>query len=500
MARKKKKNWKPPTDLVQLEASTRKLQSLLTHPDMSYWVYSGAAAGVRSKLLQISFETLRNIVHRVPLINAVLNTRIAQIQPFCRKSTEQDQKGYKLEPVEDKLQDDDTEKALYQFVEQTGYQFNDDREDDFMDYVQMMIREVLTVDQIATEIQRNRLGEVIAFWLLDGVTIHRTTEESHYPKNVRFVQMVDQKVYNQYTSKNLIFDYKNKRADLRFRGFGYSEVEMTIDLITTLLFGYRYLQDQFVRDKIPKGFISVMGDIDRTQIQAIQEYWYAAMSGAGGRWNIPILPSGKEGVGIDFKSIQPSNKDMEYHKSLMFISSILGAVFNMDLAEMGIKTDDSQALIGESGKPRIEASKDRGLGMLLSFTEQHMNKILRKITANYKFRFIGWEPAEEIKRVEIDSKKIKSYMTVDEIREIRGKEPFDEDWSKVVLDAQAVQIYQSGKQAEQAEAMEGEGTEEGAKEEEGFGGNGESESEADWETIFKSKTDQKEKTIRIVIE
>ncbi|MBA7556977.1 hypothetical protein ES705_49705 [subsurface metagenome] len=72
-------------------------------------------------------------------------------------------------------------------------------------------------------------------------------------------------------------------------------------MITTLLFVYNYLKDQLIRDRIPKGFISVMGDASKPQLDVIRNYWYAAMSGAGGSWNIPIVPSGKEGVGINFK-------------------------------------------------------------------------------------------------------------------------------------------------------------------------------------------------------
>lgn len=512
MARKRKTVKKEPSSkqLVSMEATAKKLQSLLIHPSMSLWVYSGAASGIRSRLLSLDFLVLRRVVHQIPILNAIINARSDQILPFCKRATEKtDDKGFEIIPVKGYKEKEKEVDSLYEFFEQTGFQYSVEREDDMMDYVQMFVRDVLTIDQIATEIQYNRLGEAISFWALDGAYIKRTTEEGTFPKNVRFVQEVDLKVYNQYTDKTLIFDYKNKRSDLRYRGFGYSYVEMAIDVITTLLFGYKYLRDQLLRDKVPKGFISVLGDVEQEQLDAIQRYWYAAMSGAGGRWNIPILPSGKEGVGLEWKNIQPSNKDMEYHKLMMFTNSICAAVFGIDLAELGIKTDDSQSIIGESGKPRIEASKDRGLGSLLSFLEQHLNKILRKVSIDYKLRFIGFEPDDEKKRVDINKSRLSTDTTINELRKEQGKDPVKEEYADVVLNEQAVQIYQASKQAEQAEQMGGgfaEEGEEGSAEKEAMEGGGELPAEGeeeggevDWQNLFKSRTAKKEKNITITI-
>ena len=83
-----------------------------------------------------------------------------------------------------------------------------------------------------------------------------------------------------------------------------------------------------------------MGDAGKPQLDAIRNYWYAAMSGAGGSWNIPIVPSGKEGVGIDFKLLGHNNKDMEYHKMMLFLSSMIAAVFSIDLMVYYVKVSE----------------------------------------------------------------------------------------------------------------------------------------------------------------
>jgi len=327
-----------------------------------------------------------------------------------------------------------------------------------------------------------------------GNTIRRVDKESDFAKGIRFVQEIDQKIYAKYTAEQLIFDYKYKRADVRYRGYGFSPTEMAINIITTLLFGYNYMRDELVRDKVPKGFISVMGDVGKPQLDAIREYWYYAMSGAGGQWNIPIVPSGKDGVGLEFKALNQSNKDMEYHKLMMFISSLIAAVFSIDLAEMGIKTDDSTALIGENSAPRIESSKDRGLGSLLFFIEQYTNKILRKVTQKYRFKFSGFVKEDEIKKADVRNKQLSSYKTINELREEDGLDKIDEDYANVVLNPQAVQIYMG--QQGQIESGEEEENEEGES------GYGEYEPESVSKALadFRRITDKKEKVLHIKID
>jgi len=443
--------------LINMEATAAKLQSLLSMPEYMSFVQSGALRGVREKLLRINYITIRNTVDRIPLINAIVNARIDQCLPFTKFTEERGKRGFHLirtmdgDGKESVKGDQALIRELHNFIDQTGFKYDADREDDFSDYLSMLIRETLVIDQVATEIQYNRKGEAIAFWLLDGAYIKRVTTEvdqSPFKKDIRFVQEIDNKIYNQYTSEDLLFDYKNKRVDLRFRGWGYSPVEQCIDLITTLLFGYNYIRDQLVRDRVPKGFISVMGDIGQTQMDSIRRYWYAAMSGAGGAWNIPILPSGKEGVGMDFKNLGQSNRDMEYHKLMMFLSSVIGAVFSIDLAEIGIKADDSQSIIGESGEPRIKASRDRGLSSLLAFAEQHVGKIIRKVTTEWSFEFTGIEREDELQRMQIRRQMIETTKTINELREEDGDDPIEDDYANVVLNPQAVQIYAQSKQAE----------------------------------------------------
>lgn len=451
--------------LVDAESSIKKLKSAIMDPQVINWMTQGGMRGVRERLLKVDYAVIRNVVDRVPLLNAIVKTRINQVLPFSEYVSEDrakdGEKGFRIVPVVDGKIDEEEVRQIREFISQTGLIYSPDREDNFSDYLQMLVREIGTIDQVATELQYNLAGDVVAFRLLDGATIKRVDAE-YGKKGVKFVQIVDDVLMEEFNENNLIFDYKNKRADIRFRGYGYSDAEMAIDLITTLLFGYNHLRDQFVRDKMPRGFISVMGDIDPKGISAIQQYWYSAMSGAGGQWAIPILPSGKDGVGIDFKAIGTSNKEMEYHRGMMFLSSIICAVFSIDMAELGIKAEDSSSVIGanEVG-PRIEASKDRGLDSLLMFISQHMNKVLRKTRwgKKYRFMFSGQEVRDQLKMTQIMQARLTTDLTINDILKKEGKEERDEEWAKIILNPLVVQMVMAEKQQQASGGMGGQSPE-----------------------------------------
>jgi hypothetical protein len=509
MARKRKTSQKS-SSYYDADATLKQIQTQLTDPEVWHWLWTGAR-GVRERILQLNFQTLRTLSQRLPLISGIINARTDQILPFCHYATEDGDRGFvfELEASTQKSHEGKEDPAevmeLAKFLEQTGFMFDPLREDDMSDYVSMMVRDIYEIDQIATELQRNRRGEVVAFWAMDGATIARTADNGSFAKGIRYVQRIDDKIYAEFKDTDLLFDYRFKRSDIRYRGYGYSPVEQAIDVITTLLFGYNYVRDQLMKDKVPKGFISVMGDVGKPQLDSIRNYWYSAMSGAGGNWAIPIIPSGKDGVGMDFKMLGQSNRDMEYHKTIMFVSSLVAAVFSIDLMELGIKTDDTTSLIGENSEPRLQYSKSRGLGSMLAFIEQHLNKILRKVTEKYRFKFVGMETEDPSKVADVRTKQVGSWRTIDEIREEDGLKPFKEDWSTIPLHPQAVQIFLEAKGAErQKEMTDQQGGGFGAPQ----GPGGAEDDDADmWKSRldkslagFRRKTDEIERRLHIVVE
>jgi hypothetical protein len=402
-------------------------------------------------IIEVSHDTLRMMAHKDILISGIIKKRSDQIKPFLKQMPDEtrknDTRGYRVVNKETGKIDDKAREYM-NFFEDTGFGYDPEREDDLIDTADMLIRDQCSIDQIAIEVRRTKNGKVFDFWVVDGATIYRNKDlKSKY----RWVQQIKDPVFRTkevkayYTADDLIFDYMNKRSDVRYRGWGYSAVEMSIDLVTTFLFGMNYNRDQFVKDKIPRGFIAVMGDVNPETITSIQTYWYQQMSGYGARFKIPILPSGKEGVGMDFKRIGDSNKDMEYRKLMHMVMALKAMPFGIDLMELGLKLEDHQTIGAESGEPRLQHSKDSGLSSMLMFLESIYNKIQKKVDELYRFEFLGLKNDDKKDQQEVKKNRLETTDSIDEIREEEGKEPYDEEWSKIPLNDKVVQILMASK-------------------------------------------------------
>lgn len=435
----KKPAKKPPTKNEQaIKQVAERMGELYTQNWMA------TSQSYRPKLFSVDYSTLEKMAEANPLINAIINKRCEQIRQFCKVAREKNDRGFVIKPRDAKSGkvDEARVEELQRFFMDTGFFEDDEREDDFADLVEYIVRDSLVFDQNAIEIRRTRKGEVADLWYLDATTIERIAPNTdYYKQGMRYAQKDDRGKYCAwYKFHDLIFDYQNKRARLKYRGYGYSKLEQMIDLITTFLFSIGYNRDMFQKDKIPRGFLKITGEVDQKTLNAVRNHWLAEMNGYGARFNLPIIPSGKDGVGIDWQSLGQTNRDMEYHKLVMFIVSLTCAVFGIDPAELGLKPEDTQTLIGDSGDKRIQHSKDSGLGSLLSYIETICNKILKEVDPDYVFEFTGVKDEDIGKREDILKKQLETRLTIDEVREMEGRKPFNQPWSQVPLNTTILQI------------------------------------------------------------
>jgi len=411
-----------------------------------YLGMSSSVNEVRNKVMEVGFDTLRRISERLSPVSMIINCREQQCLPFFFPADDMNEPGFVVTKKHERgvrlgKKNSGYSKELTDMFNNTGFIEDPAREEKFSDFGRMLIRETLIIDQVATEIQYNRKGEASAFWLVDGATIARCTEKGYQgDQKFVFVQEVLGQVLAAYTRDELIFDYMFKRADMKRRGYGYSILEQSLDLITTLILGIGYNRDLLSKEKIPKGFIALQGDADQETIEAIERYWYMAMSGAGARFAIPILPTGKEGVSMDFKSLGFSNREMEYRQLMLFFLMLFGAVFGIDLAELGIKTDNTQQVLGEQTSGRMEFSKDRALKALLSHVKSYCNKILNKFDDRYEVIFTGMNPEDLGVKYDVAKKAVESVRSINDVLEEFGLEKKEGEEYDVPLNPQLIQL------------------------------------------------------------
>lgn len=429
------------------------LKSTLVNP-MTRYMYRSSRAVLESNK-GISYRILRTVAERAWIINAIIAHYIRNIRPFLKPSTDKNIRGYHVtfkDPDHEMGANDKKLAKVYeQFFMKTGFGSDPDREDDLGQYCSKIIRDALTLDQIATEIQRTASKKVYAFWAVDGATIIRTAEEGYNGNDeIKFIQEVDMITTALYTRNDLVFEFMNPRTDIDHAGYGYSMVEQAVDLVTGLINSYMYNMGFFTEDKLPRGMLLLQGDADTEEVEMIEDYLVDIMSGGPvAKWHIPIIPAGKnptsesnESRKFEWVSLQGSNKDMEFSQWTEFLWSSITAIFGVDLEEMGIRTSKSTSIIGQNTAPRLEASKSRGLGFMLGFLQGHLQKILDQVDPRYQIEFLGYEKDDPLQKIQIRESELRTSKTIDDLRVEDGQKPFDEMWSKIPLNPYVVQMVQ----------------------------------------------------------
>jgi hypothetical protein len=413
---------------------------------------------------QISYRILRRVSEKAWIINLCIQNVTKKIRPFLKPATEDNQRGFKIKrrgTGESKKAETEAEKkaarSLEQFFLKTGDIEDGERNDDLDKYTTKIVRDILQLDQISTELQRTRGGEVCAFWAVDTATIELVLPESERETGLKYAQVINRMPCAFYTRDELIFDSMNPRTDIEKAGYGYSMVEQAVDLVTSAINTFMYNAGFFTENKLPRGILLLNGDADTGEIEDIEDYIANLLSGPpSSQWKVPIIPSGRDknvqdgGRKFEWIDLQGTNKEMEFQSWYDLNLSAVVAMFGFAMEDLGLHSQKSQPFLGLNTEPKQEASKSLVLGDMLGFLQKHFNKILQYKNPDYEFEFVGYERDDPKITLEMDRVEIESYKSLNEKRAEKGMEPID--FKKITnpadmpLNSYTVQLFQGQQQ------------------------------------------------------
>ncbi|MDR2535181.1 MAG: phage portal protein [Treponema sp.] len=447
----------------------------------------------------ITCRILRRVSEKAWVINLCISTTIKQARPYFKETTEENQRGFRIrsrKAVEEKRDMTDAEKRearrLVEFFLRTGDVDDPNRTDDLDKYTTKIIRDIYQLDQISSELQRTRGGEVCAFWAMDTATIEVALPSTERVTGVKYAQVLNSVPYAFYGRDDLIFDCLNPRTDIEKAGYGYSIVEQAIDLVTSSINTFMYNAGFFTENKLPRGILLLNGSADQNEIEDIEDYIANLMSGPPtSQWRVPIIPTGRSksaenggGRLFEWVNLQGTNKEMEFQGWFDLQLSAIVAMFAKSMEELGLHSQKSQALFAANTEPKIEASKSLGLGDLLSFLQKHFNQILGYKNPEYVFEFVGYEKDDPKLALELVKGEVESVKALNEKRAEMGLESLDmtkiKNPADLPLNAQVIQAWQSLQQGGGGDSpfdMGDDDFEEGENGEEAGDGEGEGEEE-----------------------
>ena len=176
----------------------------------------------------ISYRILRRVSEKAWVLNLCISNLIKKIRPFLKPSTEENKRGFRIvakESIKRKngmtAAEVKTAESLENFILNTGDIEDDSREDDLDKYVSKIVRDICQLDQLSSELQYKRNGELCAFWAVDPATIEVALPYSEEQTGIKYVQVVNNIPYAYYGREDFIFDCMNPRTHLERSGNRY---------------------------------------------------------------------------------------------------------------------------------------------------------------------------------------------------------------------------------------------------------------------------------------
>lgn len=400
-----------------------------------------------------SFEAMRQMVEATPILNAVIMTRIRQVQRFCRPQVDGRGPGFKINqrnkaasPAED---ESDSMRELERFFCNSGWEFNPRarrrlRRDDFPTLMAKLVRDSLAMDAapIETEFRRDRKQGIAGLYAVDGSTIRLCTEQGYRGDDeIYALQIVQGNVRAAYTYDDLIYVPRNPRTDVLSGGYGLGETELLIRVVTGFLNAFTYNVKFFDSNAIPKGVLNLFGNYSEQDINAFKRYWNGMVRGVNNSWAMPVMVSKDSESAAKWESFGEQASELMFGKWMTFLASLICAIYGMSPDEINFEsfTNGSSSLSGSDTAEKIEHSKDKGLRPLLSYFQGIWSDyVVSDFNDEWEFEFTGLDDEDEETVLEIK----KLTKTVNELRAERGDKPITQKWGEAPLNPTLIAAWQ----------------------------------------------------------
>jgi hypothetical protein len=462
----------------------------------------------KSQYTAITFDLLKQMASHCAPVAGVIRTRANQVAAYGKAQDNRNEAGFKIR-LRDKRKSPSTaaEEKIYQLqlgIERCGLVDPDPRlrEHTFDHFLRILTRDSLRYDAMAFEVRpgRNSTRYPAVRWQAVDATQIRFVEPDLFetkhgdgPQGLPYVycQWRDEKVIAEYTDNELAYGIRTPSVDPKTMGYGTSELEELIDIVSSFVFGISYNKNYFTQNSVPPGILALQGNFSENTIKAFRQNWEMQLKGVQNIWRTPIIGV-PDGGGVNYIPFRQSARDMEYHQWMMFLTAWVCAIFQIDPTELGFSPYSTKASsIGSEASPtsRLQHSEDKGLIPLLASIASLINaKIIWQIDPDFIFEWVGLKQYDAMAEAQLFQIRLGTVNTVNEIRSEMDLKPLKSDSGEydTVLNPMVVQLINSGKQEEMQQQMQAQGMAGmGGQMPQMAGGNSDPSGEGDSESVGK---------------
>lgn len=376
----------------------------------------------------------------------------------------------------------DARKAVEQYILNCGKLDNrpfETKKWNFNTAIRALVRDSLTYDLHAIEKVPDRAGRPHHWFPADGGTIKRASKDLRrykdasqnffnidilYPERTKeaeekqkvielneallekdaykWVQVIRGKVERAYTADELAVGMRNANTDIYNNGYGISELELLINMVTGHLNAEYYNQAYFTQGFSAKGILHIKAALNRRKIESVRTQWHHMLKGARNSFQTPIFAGVED---VNWIPLTQNHNDIGFEGWMRYLVTMIGAIYQIDPAEMGIhfKAEGGGGGLGskDDTKEKTDNSKDRGLYPLLAHFQTHITEeVIRPFDSRFALEFTGCNGETAQQALNRQKEEARFKKTVNEIRAEDGLPPLP-GMDDVILDPQYMAWY-----------------------------------------------------------
>ena len=379
-----------------------------------------------------------------PIVANIIKTRIRQVMNFTMPSENPFKKGFQVVEASNYYGNTPTifSEKYTNFILNCGTEaMSHQKKDSFQDFISSIVIDSLTYDQAVFEIIYDvETGAPACFTHVPADTIEILSRQGaeKYKKLMegkrrgkglkplivlngevqlpKYAQVINGQIKSVFYEWELCFGVRFKDPSLRAGGYGVSEIQQCINNLSNLRSFDIYNTGSFKNYNNTKCIIHIQSDggggrsLKDEMSSTIGGYWDAG--------KIPVFMTPDE---IKVISLDKSD-DLEYRSFFMYNLGIVATAFGMSIQELGFHVErefnPSVTTRGQQGER--DYSIEKGLNPLLTHIEGWINKkiLFPKTKGKYIFRFTGKDQESIFNMIDMCTKAVGSFMTVNEVRKL----------------------------------------------------------------------------------
>jgi hypothetical protein len=426
-------------------------------------IYLIRQMGYKDRASQISFDLQKRFTEQLSLVSAIIQVRSSQVASFSQPFRFTRTLGFQVRHKDRDHKLTAAEKEVIKKFElmfsscgRGPNKFERGPRPDFEDLLKMSTRYTLRYDQDTLEIIPERRGVPYSWRQVDASLIRNASNNvifekkaehtsvygnrvpvyeasfidalsstEYEPGDVLYVQVIRDQITAVFTEQDMLFSIRNPVTDIQNAGYGYSEIEMLVNTLTSHLNSERYNYNQFRHGSDPEGVLNIKDEnFDPEQLEAFRRQWRSEIAGVENAFKMPIL----QAADLQFVPMGRSQKEAEFMQWMEYLTKLTTGVYLIDPDEVNMfmgRGAASTPMYEASNENRIKFSKDKGLRPLLRFQAKKMQKILDQIDDHFMFEFVGLDELSEQEKLEKSRTEMETFKTVNEVRAEQDMPPLE---------------------------------------------------------------------------